>query len=109
MQMMWQRSDLLGEGAGGDLQSMAAAMERYEEEVQRHVPAERLLVWSVTDGWEPLCEFLDVPVPDAPFPRLNDSTAFAERIVDGALLALQEWRAAQQDDPTAETTSPRAG
>jgi hypothetical protein len=49
-------------------------------------------VWSVGDGWEPLCEFLELPVPDTPFPHLNDSKVFAERIVDGALLALSEWR-----------------
>ena len=42
-------------------------------EVKRHVPADRLLVWEVKQGWEPLCKFLDVPVPDEPFPRINDS------------------------------------
>ena len=29
------------------------------------VPAERLLVWDPKEGWEPLCEFLEVPVPGA--------------------------------------------
>jgi hypothetical protein len=47
----------------------------------------------VGDGWEPLCEFLEVPTPDTPFPHLNDSEQFGERIVDGALLAIQAWRA----------------
>jgi hypothetical protein len=37
--------------------------------------------------------FLELPVPDTPFPNLNDSQVFSERIVDGALLALQAWRA----------------
>jgi Sulfotransferase domain len=36
------------------------------------VPADRLLVYSVTEGWEPLCKFLDVPVPPTPFPRKNE-------------------------------------
>ena len=45
-------------------------------EVKRVVPAEKLLVYEVKEGWEPLCAFLQVPVPDKPFPRLNDSAAF---------------------------------
>lgn len=48
-----------------------AEFERHNAEVQAHVPADRLLVFDVRDGWEPLCEFLDVPVPDEPFPNLN--------------------------------------
>ena len=35
------------------------------------VPKERLLVWDVRDGWEPLCKFLNKPVPKKPFPELN--------------------------------------
>ena len=34
------------------------------------VPADRLLVWDVREGWEPLCQFMDLPIPDEPFPRL---------------------------------------
>jgi Sulfotransferase domain len=49
-------------------------------------------VWSASDGWEPLCELLGVAAPDTPFPHLNDAEAFAERLIDGSLLALQEWR-----------------
>ncbi|KAI8653689.1 hypothetical protein LRP88_00574 [Fusarium phalaenopsidis] len=35
------------------------------------VPKQRLLEWTVEDGWEPLCEFLGKPVPDEPFPHTN--------------------------------------
>jgi hypothetical protein len=36
------------------------------------VPKDRLLVISNhKDGWEKLCEFLEVPVPDVPFPHVN--------------------------------------
>lgn len=72
---------------------LAGYISRYEERVRRDIPGDRLLVWSVTDGWEPLCEFLEVDVPDTPFPRLNDSKMFVDRVVDGALIVLQEWRA----------------
>jgi Sulfotransferase domain len=61
-------------------------------EVKNAVPADRLLVWSVKEGWGPLCEFLELPVPEGPFPHLNDSTEFLNRIIDGSLDALTEWR-----------------
>ena len=35
------------------------------------LPAERLLIYSPRQGWEPLCSFLGVPVPDVSFPRVN--------------------------------------
>lgn len=45
------------------------------EEVRDVIPASRLLVFEVKDGWEPLCDFLDQPVPDTEFPSINDSEA----------------------------------
>lgn len=48
-----------------------AAYERHNAEVIATVPPERLLVWQTSDGWQPLCEFLDLPIPDRPFPHLN--------------------------------------
>lgn len=50
-------------------------------EVKRTVPPEKLLVFEVKEGWEPLCRFLEVPVPNTPFPRLNDSATFRKRAV----------------------------
>lgn len=52
----------------------AHVLARYAEhnaEVQRSVPAARLLTYDVAEGWAPLCAFLGVPVPDAPFPTVN--------------------------------------
>jgi len=93
MEEMWRQSGLISDAADTDSESMRSAMERFNQQVRETVPSDRLLVWSVGDGWAPLCQFLEVPVPDTPFPHLNDSKEFAERIVDGSLLALQEWRA----------------
>lgn len=45
-------------------------------EVKRTVPANKLLIYEVKEGWKPLCTFLEVPIPDQPFPRLNDSATF---------------------------------
>jgi len=97
MQGMWQQSGLIDDGAATGQDSMKQAMERFNQEVQATVPSDRLLVWSVGDGWEPLCRFLELPIPDTPFPHLNDSKEFVERVIDGALLTLREWRA--QDAP----------
>ena len=36
------------------------------------VPKDQLLVFDVREGWEPLCTFLDLPIPDIPFPNVND-------------------------------------
>ena len=44
---------------------------RRNDEIREAIPANRLLVYEVKQGWEPLCEFLDLPVPDKPFPRVN--------------------------------------
>jgi Sulfotransferase domain len=93
MKAMWKRTDLLDYGADGGATASAAAMERYNDEVAQSV--DRLLVWSPADGWEPLCEFLEVPVPDAPFPHVNDTEGFVDRIVGPALDALTEWRERQ--------------
>jgi hypothetical protein len=70
-------NDLIWEGTfDGRFEDKAYAIgvfERHNEEVKRHVPPERLLVYEVKEGWGPLCEFLDVPEPDEPFPHLNDT------------------------------------
>ncbi|HQT25072.1 MAG TPA: sulfotransferase [Burkholderiales bacterium] len=50
------------------------------EAVKGAIPAERLLVYEVREGWGPLCEFLGKPVPDAPFPNTNGREEFWERI-----------------------------
>ena len=41
---------------------------------QASVPADRLLIFDVKQGWAPLCEFLGRPVPAVPFPRGNEGT-----------------------------------
>jgi hypothetical protein len=44
---------------------------RRNQQVIDALPAARLLVYSPREGWGPLCGFLGVPVPPAPFPRIN--------------------------------------
>lgn len=59
-----------------DKEQAIKAFERHVEEVKERVPADKLLVYEVTQGWEPLCAFLEVDTPDEPFPRRNDSQEF---------------------------------
>lgn len=54
--------------------------QEHAEEVKRVVPPEQLLVYEVREGWEPLCRFLGVPVPEGkPFPWLNGRATFRQR------------------------------
>ncbi|MBT3372015.1 MAG: sulfotransferase family protein [Rhodospirillaceae bacterium] len=67
---------------GDDLTNKEHALAIYRrniEEVKAGLPAERLLVFDVAEGWEPLCAFLGLPVPDIPFPSTNNTKEFQER------------------------------
>jgi hypothetical protein len=57
-----------------------AAIERHNAAVRAAIPAGRLLEFEVSQGWDPLCAFLGVPVPDEPFPRTNERENFGEHI-----------------------------
>jgi len=46
---------------------------RHNQEVRDSIDSARLLEFDVREGWAPLCRFLEVPIPDEPFPRLNDT------------------------------------
>jgi len=54
-----------------DPAAMIEAFETHNAAVRAGVPAERLLEWTVADGWEPICARLGVAVPDEPFPLTN--------------------------------------
>lgn len=65
-------------GAGiDDREFMVAAFTRHVTEVKSFIAAERLLVFEVSQGWGPLCEFLGVPIPNTPFPRVNSRAEMA--------------------------------
>lgn len=59
-------------GPDRDRSDMLRAFDEHNEAVKRTVPPDRLLVFQMQDGWEPLCAFLDRDVPDSPFPHLNE-------------------------------------
>jgi hypothetical protein len=76
----------LNEWYGGDMHDRAFMTDffrRHTETVVATVPKDRLLVFDVKQGWEPLCAFLGVPVPDTPYPRENSTEQFQSRIAGG--------------------------
>ena len=54
-----------------DREYMIEFFENRSAEIVNTIAADRLLVYRVSEGWKPLCEFLDVPIPDMEFPRIN--------------------------------------
>jgi hypothetical protein len=78
--------------------------EEHNAAVRREVPAERLLVIEPGDGWQPLCEFLGLAVPDEPYPHLNDPARFWGRVE----ARMAESRAAAVQAAQAQATAGRA-
>ncbi|NVB39172.1 sulfotransferase family protein [Pseudenhygromyxa sp. WMMC2535] len=68
------------DGRFADRDYAISVFEAHTEAVKRTIPAERLLVYEIRDGWEPLCEFLELPVPSEPMPRVNDREAMQKRL-----------------------------
>jgi hypothetical protein len=67
--LIWQRNH---RGTMNDRARAIAHYQQHIEDVKAAVPADRLLIFTVDQGWEPLCRFLGVPVPAGPFPNVND-------------------------------------
>jgi len=91
--LIWNRTL---KGVMNDKARAVARYEAYIEEVKVAVPPDRLLVFTVTEGWEPLCRFLGVPEPDEPFPNLNDRAAIKKTIkgiIKGAYITLGMYTA----------------
>lgn len=68
--------DLTFEGRHNDPEFAKAVYENHIKVVQETIPPERLLVYEVSEGWEPLCAFLEVEVPPEEFPRVNTVKEF---------------------------------
>jgi hypothetical protein len=60
--------------------AMMAAFDGHNSEVRRTIPASRLVEWTPSDGWEPLCTALGVAAPDEPFPVTNTTNEFRGRL-----------------------------
>jgi len=75
--LIWQRSHR------GTMPDRVKAIAYYDEHianVKAAVPPDRLLVYTVDQGWGPLCDFIGVPVPSTPFPNVNDRAEIKKEI-----------------------------
>lgn len=59
-----------------DPEHCKAVFTNWNEQVKKELPPKKLLVFEVQQGWEPLCQFLGVPVPNQPFPHSNKGESF---------------------------------
>jgi hypothetical protein len=67
---------------GGDLLDKPRSIAAYDAHnayVREHADPKRLIDWKASDGWEPICDALGVPVPDEPFPLTNTTEEFLGR------------------------------
>ena len=70
----------LFDGRMHDRELCTRVFREHNARVRATIPAERLLVYEVAQGWGPLCAFLGVPVPAEPMPKVNSREEFAARI-----------------------------
>ena len=73
MEMIWE---WVFQDKMDDRSYVIGKFEKHNEQVIKEVPAERLLVFETGEGWEKLCDFLEVPVPTKVFPKVNTTEQF---------------------------------
>lgn len=66
---------------------------RHNETVREVIPANRLLVYDVAEGWAPLCAFLGVDEPDTPMPKANSTEEF-QSMIEGRIAEMMALRGA---------------
>lgn len=51
--------------------ALLETFDKHSDDVRNAVPTDRLLEFQSSQGWDPLCTFLDLPIPDGTYPHLN--------------------------------------
>merc|ERR1719431_1704714 len=72
---------------------MKQVYKKHNMYVKETVPADRLLIWNLKDGWEPLCKFLDKPIPSGPIP--HDNQVGDNQWIDDYILQSPVFKASQ--------------
>ncbi|HEY9291011.1 MAG TPA: sulfotransferase, partial [Microlunatus sp.] len=70
-----------------DAAAVMADYERHLDEVRATIPPDRLIEWQPSDGWQPLCAALELPVPDEPFPHENKAEQMMRRLREARMIA----------------------
>lgn len=71
--------NMLGKNFNGK-QAAITMFNLHNQDVLATVPKDRMLIYDVKQGWEPLCKFLNVPVPNTPFPKTNSTQEFLNNV-----------------------------
>ena len=85
----WQKDFL---GKFDDKAFVLEIFNAHIEKVKNTVPKEKLLIYEVKEGWQPLCTFLGMPVPSTPFPKLNNRATFNTRSKGGVKSFLKGFK-----------------
>ena len=64
-----------------DREGLAKQYDNFNQKVINTVPAGRLLVFNVKQGWKPLCNFLNLPIPNDNYPRVNSSKSMQKNLI----------------------------
>lgn len=75
-----------------DRQLLTGVYNDHNKRVKAVIPKGQLLVYNVKDGWEPLCKFLGVDVPNVPFPRLNVKSSAIKDLIDDSVIGRQMFK-----------------
>jgi hypothetical protein len=81
--VLWYNKKLAKLEFGSNLKDKEKVLKRYTDhfkEVISVIPKDKLLLFDAASGWEPLCRFLNVPVPDHPYPKTNTREEFVKRV-----------------------------
>jgi hypothetical protein len=71
--LIWERNH---QGTITDRQKAIAHYQQHIETIKAEVPADKLLIFTADQGWNPLCEFIGAQVPANPFPNINSRAQF---------------------------------
>ena len=73
-QNVWSQFD----GRLDDREHMMRRFDEHHAQVKSRIPKNRLLVFEAKMGWGPLCSFLEVAVPEEPYPHVNSKQETAK-------------------------------
>jgi len=73
-------------------QNKEAAIESYEDHnrrVRASIPKDKLLEYTVKDGWDPLCKFMEIDdCPSTPFPKTNSARSVQVQVISGQIFPI---------------------
>jgi len=59
-----------------DKEKTLSLVNAYLDEINAIIPADKMLIYEISEGWQPLCDFLELRVPEIEFPYKNKREDF---------------------------------